>query len=161
MPFDFAAVRSPFRMQPGLRALAPGSAQLTPNAPGDRALAEKLEVLSRHADEALVAKPGFDAAAAIDALSRHAAVEAPDAWRRHDDAHVAAPRLGAGRGDHRLRGADRLVAPPRTHVDRSGDDDHGRASFSRSAWRRRSGTKPRSSSQAIVRTRVSRAERKV
>ncbi len=94
MPFDFAAVRSPFRMQPGLRALAPGSMQLTPNAPGDRALAEKLEVLSRHADEALVAAPGFDAAAAIDALSRHAAAEAPDAWLRQDDASVSAPRLG-------------------------------------------------------------------
>lgn len=94
MPFDFAAVRSPFRMQPGLRALAPGAAQLTPNRPGDRALAEKLHVLTQHAEQALVAEPGFDAGPAVDALSRHAATEAPESWRRDDDETVEAPRLG-------------------------------------------------------------------
>ena len=65
MPFDFAAVTAPFRMQPGLRRLAPGSPQLTPNHLGDPALAAKLEVLRAHADEALVAVPGFDAGPAL------------------------------------------------------------------------------------------------
>ena len=40
MSFDFAAVSAPFRMQPGLRRLAAGTTQLTPNQPGDRALRE-------------------------------------------------------------------------------------------------------------------------
>ncbi len=105
-------------MQPGLRALAPGTPQLTPNASGDRALAEKLEVLTRHADQALVAEPGFDVGAAIDALSRHAASEAPGAWRRDDEESVEAARLGwrlqhgrpAGEGDPAIGGC--LAALP-------------------------------------------------
>ncbi|HNW63851.1 MAG TPA: DUF3445 domain-containing protein [Piscinibacter sp.] len=80
MPFDFAAVTAPFRMQPGLRALAPGAAQLTPNAIGDRALREKLAVLGNHAEQALVATAGFDAAPALAALCEHAAREHPQAW---------------------------------------------------------------------------------
>jgi hypothetical protein len=81
MPFDFSAVSTPFRMQPGLRALAPGAAQLTPIHPGDRAFAEKLAVLTHHAGQALVAQPGFDAATALAALSAHAEREHPLAWR--------------------------------------------------------------------------------
>ena len=51
MSFDFdVAVNPPFRMQPGLRRLAPGSAQLTPLAPGSRHQREKLAVLSAFAD---------------------------------------------------------------------------------------------------------------
>ncbi|QTN25198.1 DUF3445 domain-containing protein [Rhizobacter sp. AJA081-3] len=80
MPFDFAAVTAPFRMQPGLRALAPGVAQLTANSPGDRALLEKLAVLGNHAEQALVAAAGFDAAPALAALCEHAAREHPQAW---------------------------------------------------------------------------------
>lgn len=94
MPFDFAAVTAPFRMQPGLRALAPGAAQLTPNRPGDRALAEKLAVLQHHADQALVAEPGFDAAPALRRLCEHAAAEQPQAWRRDGQERLEAPLLG-------------------------------------------------------------------
>lgn len=82
MSFDFdAAVSAPFRMQPGLRRLSPGGAQLTPVAPGSRHQREKLAVLSAFADQALVARPGFDATAALDALNRHAATEHPGVWQ--------------------------------------------------------------------------------
>ncbi len=94
MPFDFAAVSAPFRMQPGLRALAPGAAQLTPSRPGERALAEKLAVLERHADQALLAMPGFDAAPALAVLSAQAATEHPQAWRVPQADSVEAPLLG-------------------------------------------------------------------
>lgn len=81
MSFDFdAAVNAPFRMQPGLRRLQPDVAQLTPVAPGSRHQREKLAVLSAFADQALVARPGFDASAALDALCRHAAAEHPAVW---------------------------------------------------------------------------------
>jgi hypothetical protein len=80
MPFDFAAVTSPFRMQPGLRRIAPGTPQLTPNRPGSRTLREKLAVLTSHADQALVADPAFDPAPALQALCAHAANEHPDAF---------------------------------------------------------------------------------
>jgi dimethylamine monooxygenase subunit A len=94
MPFDFAAVTAPFRMQPGLRALAPGAAQLTPNTPGDRGLREKLAVLGRHAEQALVAAPGFDAAPALAVLCEHAAREQPQAWRWDGGECFEAVQLG-------------------------------------------------------------------
>lgn len=78
MSFDFdAAVQAPFRMQPGLRRLVPGTPQLTPLAPGSRHQREKLAVLSAYADQALVARPGFDPGPALDALCRQAAAEHP------------------------------------------------------------------------------------
>ena len=80
MAFDFSAVSAPFRMQPGLRRLAPGTPQLTPNRRDDDALLEKLAVLSRHADQALLSEPGFDAAPALRALSAHAAAAHRDAF---------------------------------------------------------------------------------
>ena len=80
MPFDFVAVSAPFRMQPGLRRIAPGARQLTPNQPGSRALREKLGVLRRHAPQALLAVPGFDPCAALRALMAQAAAEHPDAF---------------------------------------------------------------------------------
>ena len=80
MSFDFAAVSAPFRMQPGLRRLAAGTTQLTPNQPGDRALREKLAVLGAYAPQALLSTPGFDAAPALQALSHQAAAEHPGAW---------------------------------------------------------------------------------
>lgn len=90
MPFDFAAVTSPFRMQPGLRRIGPGTPQLTPSLPDSRALREKLAVLASHAEQALVADPAFDPAPALQALCTHAASEHPeafgsagDAWRAH------------------------------------------------------------------------------
>jgi len=81
MPFDFHAVSAPFRMQPGLRRIAPGTAPLTPNRPDARALREKLGALQRHAAQALLATPGFDAAPALQALMRQAATEHADAFR--------------------------------------------------------------------------------
>ena len=70
MPFDFTAVTAPFRMQPGLRRMAPGAQQLTPNRLGDQALREKLEGLSANAGRALVASPGFNAMPALRAQGR-------------------------------------------------------------------------------------------
>lgn len=82
--FDFA-VQAPFRMQPGLRRLAPGTPQLTPAALPHRGvsrhLREKLAVLWAFADDALCAVPGFDARPALDALAAHAAAEHPAAWQ--------------------------------------------------------------------------------
>lgn len=80
MPFDFAAVNTPFRMQPGLRRLAPGDPQLTPNRCGDRTLQEKLAVLLTHPQQALITAPGFEAAPALQALCNHAATEHPEAF---------------------------------------------------------------------------------
>jgi hypothetical protein len=94
MSFDFTAVSAPFRMQPGLRRLAPGAQQVTPNHLGDRALAEKLGVLTAHADQALLCAPDFDATPALRALAEHAAAEHPDAFEWDGGDHWQAHRLG-------------------------------------------------------------------
>lgn len=94
MPFDFDAVTAPFRMQPGLRKLAPGASQLTASLIGDRALREKIEVLTHHADAALLCVPQFNAEPAIQALLRHAAREHPDAIQIASDGSVGAAHLG-------------------------------------------------------------------
>ena len=103
MPFDFAAVTSPFRMQPGLRRIAPGMPQLTPTRPGSRVLREKLAVLASHADQALVADPAFDPGPALHALCAHAANEHPQAF---GGTHAAwrAPALGWSLHGAELRG---------------------------------------------------------
>jgi hypothetical protein len=94
MSFDFdAAVQAPFRMQPGLRRLAPGVPQLTPLAPGSRHQREKLAVLSAYAGEAFVREPGFDDAPALQALAGHAAREHPQAWQ-WDGRRACALQLG-------------------------------------------------------------------
>jgi len=80
MPFDFATVSAPFRMQPGLRRMAPGAPQLTPNTADARALHEKLAVLQHHAAQALLTVPDFDASPALQALMRQAATEHPGAF---------------------------------------------------------------------------------
>jgi hypothetical protein len=67
-------------MQPGLRRLGAGATQLTPNRDADGVLADKLAVLTHHADHALQAEPGFDAGPALRALSEQAAGEHPEAW---------------------------------------------------------------------------------
>jgi dimethylamine monooxygenase subunit A len=78
MSFDFdAAVSAPFRMQPGLRRLSGGARQLTPLGPGSKHQREKLAVLSAFAGQALLARPGFDAAPALAALCAQAAAEHP------------------------------------------------------------------------------------
>jgi hypothetical protein len=92
--FDFdAAVQAPFRMQPGLRRLPGGVAQLTPLAPGSRHQREKLAVLSAFWPQALVAAPGFDAQPALDALAGQAAAEQPAAWAVDADGTWHARRL--------------------------------------------------------------------
>ena len=114
--FDFA-VQAPFRMQPGLRRLAPGTPQLTPAALPHRGvsrhLREKLAVLWAFADDALCAVPGFDARPALDALAAHAAAEHPSAWQV-DGARWRCAGLGwsldgggggPGRGDAASRSA--------------------------------------------------------
>ena len=107
MSFDFdAAVSAPFRMQPGLRRLPAGVTQLTPMAPGSRHQREKLAVLSAFADQALVARPGFDATAALDALCRHAASEHPGVWA-WDGASAQALQLGV-RVDARGRSVEQV-----------------------------------------------------
>lgn len=94
MPFDFDAISTPFRMQPGLRRLEAGTPQLTPTRPGDRVLRDKLAVLGEHAAQALLASPGFDAQPALVALFDQAATEHPDAWRCGSGGRVEAVRLG-------------------------------------------------------------------
>lgn len=100
MNFDFqAAVASPFRMQPGLRRLAAGAAQLTPLRPGSRHQREKLAVLSAFPELALQVRAGFDPRPALHALAAHAAVEHP-AHFRWDGCALQALQLGvAVRGD--------------------------------------------------------------
>ncbi|MBL8350438.1 MAG: hypothetical protein JNL87_08980 [Burkholderiaceae bacterium] len=98
MSFDFdAAVHVPHRMQPGLRRLAPGAAQLTPavvpNRGSARHLREKLAVLWAFRDQALLQVPGFDAGPALQALARHAAAEHPQALQI-DGGSWRAPWLG-------------------------------------------------------------------
>jgi len=100
MPFDFDAVSTPFRMQPGLRRIAAGAPQLTPNGPHARALREKLAVLSTYAHQALVDDGSFDAGPAVHALAAHAAAEHPDALTIASDGAWHARRLGwSVRGD--------------------------------------------------------------
>jgi hypothetical protein len=94
MPFDFSAVTAPFRMQPGLRRLAPGVTQLTPSTPQSAALAEKLSVLTHHPRRALLAVPGFDSGAAVGALARHAGAEHPLVFAWDGAQHWQALRLG-------------------------------------------------------------------
>ncbi len=94
MSFDFSTVSAPFRMQPGLRRLAPNATQLTPNRLGDRALGEKLAVLLAHAGQALLRVPGFDALPALRALSAHAAAEHPDTLTWDGDLTWTASHLG-------------------------------------------------------------------
>lgn len=87
MSFDFdAAVAVPFRMQPGLRRLAPGATHLTPCRSGSRHQREKLAVLSAFGAEALVARAGFEAGPALASLAAHAAAEHPSCWHWDDRA---------------------------------------------------------------------------
>jgi hypothetical protein len=103
MPFDFdAAVQAPFRMQPGLRRLAPGTTHLTLLPPGSRHQREKLAVLSAFWPEALCATDGFDPGPALAAVCVAAAAAAgPSDWQ-WDGQRAHAPALGAavGLGGH-------------------------------------------------------------
>ena len=79
MNFDMdAAVVAPFRMQPGLRRLAPGAVHLTPLRPGSRHQREKLAVLSAFASQAMVCAAGFDARPGLHRVCEQAAQEQGD-----------------------------------------------------------------------------------
>ena len=80
IPFDFSLVTAPFRMQPGLRRVASGAAQLTPSVPGGRHLREKTIVLATFAQQALVAMPDVDTAALLSAIAAEAARTTPIAF---------------------------------------------------------------------------------
>jgi hypothetical protein len=104
MAFDFdAAVQAPFRMQPGLRRIAPGGLHLTPLSPGSRHQREKLAVLSAYAAQALLQRDGFDAQPALHALARHAAAEHPQAFawdgRRGEALWLSTAVAGSEQGD--------------------------------------------------------------
>jgi hypothetical protein len=71
MDFDFGQIAVPFRMQPGLRRLAPGEPQLTALASGSALFQEKRRVLEAGASRLCV--PGFDPQPAIDAILARAA----------------------------------------------------------------------------------------
>jgi len=98
MGFDFSAIVAPFRMQPGLRRIAEGAQQLTPNdadpAATSPALTEKLAVLSQHADQALLCAPGFDATPALHTLAAHASAEHPGDFAWDGAGRFEARRLG-------------------------------------------------------------------
>lgn len=104
MAFDFSTVVAPFRMQPGLRRMAAPATHLTPTGAGDAVVHEKLCVLRRCADEALLVAPGFDAAAALDALAAHAAAAHPAAFVRDALGAWSAPALGWSLQGGELRG---------------------------------------------------------
>jgi hypothetical protein len=104
VPFDFSQISAPFRMQPGLRRIAPGQAQLTPSPPNGRHLREKTAVLATTADEALVAAPGFDATPALRAIAREAARDPSPAFVFESEGDCAAPRLGWSLHGGRPRG---------------------------------------------------------
>ena len=107
MSFDFdAAVSAPFRMQPGLRRLAPGAHQLTPMRPGSRHQREKLAVLTAYPQQVMVSAEGFDPAPALDAVYRQAAQEHPTQWSWDGERAVA-----QGLGVEVNRGQWRQAAP--------------------------------------------------
>lgn len=94
MVFDFdAAVTAPFRMQPGLRRMAPGARHLSVLDTGGPHQREKLAVFGAHAAQALVQVEGFDALPALRHLAALAATEHPHALRWDGDL-ATAPALG-------------------------------------------------------------------
>jgi hypothetical protein len=67
MDFNFDQVAVPFRMQPGLRRLEPGTPPLTPLDPGGALYREKLAVLQAGRSRLCVA--GFDPGPAIESIA--------------------------------------------------------------------------------------------
>lgn len=93
--FDFNhALTAPFRMQPGLRKLASGTAQLTPLRPGARHLREKQAVLAHWPAQALLHSPDFEAQPALRALALQAEQEHPEAFAVDGDGAWHARHLG-------------------------------------------------------------------
>jgi hypothetical protein len=73
MDFDPSRIAVPFRMQPGLQRLEPGSRQLTALAPGSALWQQKKAVLDGGASR--LAQPGFDPQPAIEAILAQARAE--------------------------------------------------------------------------------------
>ncbi len=98
MSFDFSLVSAPFRMQPGLRRVAAGDAQLTASTPNGRHLREKMAVLAAFPDQALLSVADFDARPVLFALSGEAARTSPRAFEFTESAGdrtcASAPLLG-------------------------------------------------------------------
>ena len=96
--FDFSLVSAPFRMQPGLRRVAPGAAQLTASAPGGRHLREKVAVLGSFADHALLSTPVVDEPAMLRAVAAEAARSSPGTFlvttTADGSTRIDAPQLG-------------------------------------------------------------------
>jgi hypothetical protein len=116
LAIDFeAAVAAPFRMQPGLRRLAPGAPHLTPLAPGSRHQREKLAVLAAFAGDALQRAPGWAPErerAALAAVAAQAAAEHPAHWR-WDAGSATAWSPAQGVGVRQADGAVHDLAPGR------------------------------------------------
>jgi hypothetical protein len=70
MEFDFDQIGVPFRMQPGLRRLEPGAAQLTPLDPASALAREKRMVVE--AGQSRLCVPGFDPSLALQAIAQKA-----------------------------------------------------------------------------------------
>jgi hypothetical protein len=98
MAFDFSAVTAPFRMQPGLRRVAPAAGQLTPNVPGSRHLREKTAVLATTPREALCALGSFDESEVLRTVADESSRCGLDAFRFDEGSGPArrceAPLLG-------------------------------------------------------------------
>jgi hypothetical protein len=71
--FDFDRIAIPFRMQPGLRRLAPGAAQLTPLDASHPLFEEKRQVVEAGASRRVVL--GFDPTPALQAIVAQAAAQ--------------------------------------------------------------------------------------
>ncbi len=72
MNFDFSQLAVPFRMQPGLRRIAPDALRLTPLDPHSRLHAEKHAVV--RAGQSRLVMPGFDPGPALAAIAARGAV---------------------------------------------------------------------------------------
>jgi hypothetical protein len=104
MPFDFAQIVVPFRMQPGLRRVAPGASQLTAAGAKSRHLSEKMAALTSFAAQALVAAPGFDVDPVLRAVAAEAAKDPSPAFVRDRVSGFSTPALGWSVDAGRVRG---------------------------------------------------------
>jgi hypothetical protein len=77
---------------------------LTPSRPNGRHLREKMAVLARTPDEALVAAAGFDAGPALREIARESALASPSAFAFEDTTDCSAPLLSWSIRDGRVEG---------------------------------------------------------
>jgi len=103
MSFDFSLVSAPFRMQPGLRRIGAGEAQLTASTPNGRHLREKMAVLASFPRQALCAVDSFDVVPVLRTIAGEAARSSPCAFEADERAtglRCSAPLLGWSIDDH-------------------------------------------------------------